>query len=84
MMAMTAAMMPLKMFDRINGRRMKPGVAPTNFMVYMINRRLYAVRRMVLLMSTYDMTINTIAKAKRMKPMVRILSLTDCIKSFWK
>ena len=37
--ATAAAISPLSMFCTTNGRRMKPGFAPTSFIVWMRNRR---------------------------------------------
>ena len=74
---MNAAITPLAIFETINGLRIKPGVAPTSFMVCMINRLEYALNLIVLLISAKEITISTRARTERISPIFFILSLTD-------
>ena len=51
--AMTPAIKPLRAADRTKGARMKPRVAPTSFIVWIVLRRLYIDRLTVLFYKGY-------------------------------
>ena len=74
-MAITEAIIPLTAFDTTMGLRMKLGLAPTNFMVCIKNRREYTVSRTVLLISATDIISNTAATAMSTKATFFILLL---------
>lgn len=65
-----------------NGDRINRSVAPTSFIVLIVNRFEYIASRIVLLINTSDMKNSVMAKPSIMKLILRIFSFTNEIRFF--